>query len=318
MAAIHYSIGIDLGGTKIEIIALDQTGQTAFRKRSPTPKAKSAEQQYVAILNTISALVTECEQSLRTCSSAIGIGIPGAVSLQTGLIKNANTTCLIGRDFIRDLELKIHKTVRLENDANCFALSEAMDGAAHAGKIVFGVILGTGVGGAFVINKQLMTGANAIAGEWGHNPLSYITEQDLPMQTCYCGKQGCIETYLSGPGCAKQINLQTELKAKPHSQKNVTSQDILQRNSPAMQQAYEQYVDRLARSLAGVINIIDPDVIVLGGGLSNTDSLYVDVPEVWGKYIFSDYVSTQLVKHQHGDSSGVRGAAYLTRQLHNA
>lgn len=318
MAARHYSIGIDLGGTKIEIIALDQSGQSAFRKRSPTPKADTAEQQYTAILNAISDLITQCEQSLGICNSAIGIGIPGAVSLQTGLIKNANTTCLIGRDFIRDLELKINKTVRLENDANCFALSEAMDGAAHAGKIVFGVILGTGVGGAFVINKQLITGANAIAGEWGHNPLSYITEQDLPMQTCYCGKQGCIETYLSGPGCAKQVNLQAEGNALFHSQKNVTSQDILQSNTPAMQLAYAHYVDRLARSLAGVINIIDPDVIVLGGGLSNTDSFYVDVPKVWGKYIFSDHVSTQLVKHQHGDSSGVRGAAYLTRQVDHA
>lgn len=315
-------LGIDLGGTKIEIIALDTTGQTLYRTRVATPLAPNIELktqqehvsdaskdiQYQHILHAIQSLVDDCEQHLKLFNLPVGIGIPGAISQVTGLVKNANTVCLIGNNLNKDLQAKLHRPVKIENDANCFALSEALDGAGQSSNCVFAVILGTGVGAGWVINKSLHVGSNAIAGEWGHNPLPWPSAQDEPLQDCYCGKHGCIETYLSGPGFSKQTNLQHQLLAScPEIVASI-------HNDNRAKQSYEMYVDRLARSLATVINIMDPDAIVLGGGVSNIDSLYTDVPKTWGKYIFSDSIKTKLVKNQYGDSSGVRGAAWLNKQ----
>jgi len=290
-------LGIDLGGTKIEIIALDSQGNERLRKRVPTPK-----DDYSAILRTIVDLVSESEKELNVNTCSVGIGIPGALSKKTGLIKNANTTALIGHALDKDLSTELKRSVKLENDANCFALSEATDGAGQHAASVFAVILGTGVGGGLVYNQQLIVGPNAIAGEWGHNPLPWPTINDEPKQHCYCGKKGCIETYLSGPGMAEQSKLQ--FGTTENSQILLSQPDIHSKN-------YERYVDRLARSLATVINVFDPETIVLGGGVSNVSSLYSDVPKQWQKYVFSDEVNTKLVQNVHGDSSGVRGAAWL-------
>jgi len=267
--------GIDLGGTKIELLALDGSGKETFRRRVATPRG-----DYAATVQTTASLVLEAEKELKTIAS-VGVGIPGSQSRVTGLIKNANSTCLIGHDLKGDLERALSREVRIENDANCFALSEATDGAGKGAKVVFGVILGTGVGAGIVVNGEVLVGPNAIAGEWGHNPLPLPREGDLPLPDCYCGRKGCIEAYLSGPALAKDGN------------------DL------------ERYQERLARALAGVINILDPDVIVLGGGISNIPSLYAKVPELWRPHVFSDRVETRLEKPVHGDSSGVRGAAWL-------
>jgi len=268
-------IGIDLGGTKIELLALDDSGGEIFRKRVPTPKG-----DYEATVDVLVSLVRDAEKELKA-EATVGIGIPGALSRVTGLVKNANSTCLIGHDLKGDLQKSLGREVRVENDANCFALSEAMDGAGKGAKVVFGVILGTGVGAGIVVNGEVLAGPNAIAGEWGHNPLPLPQAADLPLPDCYCGRKGCIEAYLSGPAFAKDgENL-------------------------------DRYEERLARALAGVINILDPDVIVLGGGISNIPSLYTDVPKLWGRYVFSDSVATRLARPVHGDSSGVRGAAWL-------
>ncbi|MEH6344971.1 MAG: ROK family protein [Bermanella sp.] len=302
-------LGIDLGGTKIEIIALNLSGETLYQTRTPTPKHSNAKQQYQLILTSINQLVETCEFHLKQNNLPVGIGIPGAISLKTGLIKNANTTCLIGENFHKDLQNKLERKVVLENDANCFALSEALDGAGKGGACVFGVILGTGVGSGIVINEQLLMGANAIAGEWGHNPLPWLNDKDEPKQACYCGQSGCIETYLSGPGFQKQSQIQLNT--------SLTCQELFsqKKSQPIARLAYELYVERLAKSLASIINIIDPDFIVLGGGISNIDSLYTEVPKRWHKYIFSDEINTKLVKNQYGDSSGVRGAAWLTKKI---
>lgn len=310
MTATNHSsirLGIDLGGTKIEIIALDAMGHTLYQTRIPTPKHTDSQQQYQQILKAIKHLVNDCESHLKQKELPVGIGIPGAVSLKTGLVKNANTTCLIGRNFNSDLNETLIRKVVLENDANCFVLSEATDGSGKNQLCVFGVILGTGVGGGIVINQKVYVGANAIAGEWGHNPLPWLNDKDLPKQTCYCGQQGCIETYLSGPGFEKQSHIQLGT--------NLNCQEIFtqRQTSAAAGLAYELYVERLAKALASIINVLDPNVIVLGGGLSNIDSLYEDIPKKWGKYIFSDEVNTKLIKNQFGDSSGVRGAAWLTK-----
>ena len=301
-------LGIDLGGTKIEIIAIDHNGQTLYRKRCDTPKHPNPAQQYTLIIEQIQQLVTDCESNIGRHHSPVGIGIPGSESLTTGLIKNANTTCLIGKPFRQDLARQLDRPVKIENDANCFALSEAMDGGGANHNSVFAVILGTGVGGGWVINQQLIIGPNHICGEWGHNPLPWPNSDDEPKQTCYCGKQGCIETYLSGPGMSKQNALQFNL--------NLSSKAVIsQRHSNLdAQKAYQQYTLRLAKSLASVINVMDPEVIVLGGGLSNIESLYEDIPAIWGEYVFSDDVKTKIVKNQYGDSSGVRGAAWLNKQ----
>lgn len=276
-------IGVDLGGTKIEVIVLGVDGGELLRERVATPQG-----DYAATVRSIADLVESAIRKVGDGDTAnvgllpVGIGIPGAESRVTGLIKNANSTCLIGKPLRADLETALGRKVRLANDANCFALSEASDGAAAGAQSVFGVILGTGVGGGIVVNGKVLQGVNGIAGEWGHNPLTDESET----RACYCGRTNCIETYLSGPSLAADGGSQSEA-------------------------AMQRYEHRLARALAQVINILDPDVIVLGGGLSNIDRLYANIPALWGDFIFSDAVATRLVKHHHGDSSGVRGAAWL-------
>jgi fructokinase len=273
-------IGIDLGGTKIEGIALDDSGRERARRRVPTPQG-----DYRGTVTAIAALVDVIEAQAGG-RGTVGVGIPGALSRVTGLVKNANSTCLIGRPLQADLEAALARPVRLANDANCFALSEAVDGAGRGERVVLGVILGTGVGGGIVVDGRVLEGANAIAGEWGHNPLPRAGGDDLPLRPCYCGRAGCIETYLCGPA--------------------------LERDGGASHEAaLSRYEERLARALAGVINVLDPDVIVLGGGVSNVDRLYSTVPRLWDAHVFSDRVATRLAKHEHGDSSGVRGAAWL-------
>ena len=280
------SIGIDLGGTKIEAVALEASGREAMRKRIPTPRG-----DYDATIAAVAALVRECG------AGTVGIGIPGALSRVSGLVKNANSTWLIGRPLKQDLERAIGREVRIENDANCFALSEAVDGAGRGARVVFGVILGTGVGGGIVVDGRVLVGPNAIAGEWGHNPLPLPDDNDLPLPACYCGRAGCIETYLSGPGLVRDHEQATGRRLDPQA---IASLPF-----------FERYSERLARALAGVINVLDPDVIVLGGGMSNVDRLYTEVPRLWTRYVFSDHVATRLERNVHGDSSGVRGAAWL-------
>lgn len=286
--------GIDLGGTKIELLALDAQGREAYRKRVPSPS-----HEYQAMLRAIAGLVAGAERELGAKGS-VGIGIPGALSPATGLVKNANSTCLIGRPFNQDLERALGREVRMMNDANCFALSEAVDGAAAGAEVVFGVILGTGVGGGVVVRGQVLTGVNAIAGEWGHNPLPLPTAQDLPLRECYCRRLGCIEAYLSGPSLARDHEQATGERLSP--------EEIVARN---VEPTLARYEERLARALGTIINVIDPDVVVLGGGMSNVSRLYDNVPRIWARYIFSDHVATRLARARHGDASGVRGAAWL-------
>ena len=280
-------IGVDLGGTKIEAIALDASGTEVFRKRVPTPRG-----DYQATLEETASLVGEAGEG------SVGIGIPGTLSRVTGLVKNANSTWLIGKPLKEDLQGLLKREVRVENDANCFALSEAVDGAGKGAEVVFGVILGTGVGGGIVAHGKVLKGINAIAGEWGHNPLPLPTAEDLPLPACYCGRAGCIETYLSGPGLSRDHQLLTGRSLNPEE---------IVRDERTM----ARYTERLARALAGVINVLDPDVIVLGGGMSNVGRLYTDVPRLWSRTVFSDHVATRLARNAHGDSSGVRGAAWL-------
>ncbi len=295
-------IGIDLGGTKIEGIALDDNGDECFRKRIPSPQGN-----YQSTLNAIVDLVSEIE-SITQATGSVGIGIPGTISPQTGLVKNANSTWLIGQPLQTDLEKLLQRKIRIENDANCFVVSEATDGAAKNSEIVFGVIIGTGTGGGIYIRGQSIIGANAIAGEWGHNSLPWPTKDELPGRECYCGHFGCIETWLSGPGFEKDHQLHNNLK------KNISAKEITQlalQNDAASKASLQRYEHRLAKSLASIINVLDPDVIVLGGGMSNIQSLYKNVPKLWGEYVFSGEVKTKLVPPKHGDSSGVRGAAWL-------
>jgi len=288
-------LGIDLGGSKIEIIALDESRQI-LRRRAPTPKG-----DYQKTIAVIASLVEDCERELGQQGS-LGVGIPGTRSPDHGRIKNANSQCLIGQDLQADLERRLQRPVRLANDADCFALSEARDGAGAGAASVFGVILGTGVGGGLVVHQRLLSGPNAIAGEWGHNPLPWRRTEDGPARRCYCGKDDCIETFLSGPGWAARSNLDLDADAIARA---------AQAGNPAAQHALACYCDQLARSLAAVINLIDPHVIVLGGGLSNTAALYSQVTPLLPRYVFSDQVNTRLVQARHGDSSGVRGAAWL-------
>lgn len=293
-----YRIGIDLGGTKTEIIVLDPQGQEIWRERRPTPT------QYTASLANMQSLIEAAEAAVSQTAS-IGIATPGAISPATGLIKNSNSTCLIGQALDKDLAKFLGRPVRLANDADCFALSEATDGAASDATSVFGVILGTGTGGGIVVNGRLLAGPNAIAGEWGHNPLPWPQDQERPGPDCYCGKQGCLETWLSGPGLAAEHARRTG--------KVLNSHEIAARREgdTSCQQTLTIYADRLARGLASVINVLDPEVIVLGGGVSNIDWLYGEVLRIWDRFVFSDTVATRLVKAVHGDSSGVRGAAWL-------
>lgn len=296
-------IGIDLGGTKIEGITMNAAGEIIARHRLPTPQG-----EYDVTLQALAAVVNALVQKDPTVVDApAGIGMPGAISPQTGLVKNANSVCLIGKPLENDLTELLKRPVRLANDADCFALSEAADGAGTGHKSVFGVILGTGVGGGFVYDKTLITGPNAIAGEWGHIQLPWMTSEELPGPQCYCGKRGCVETWLSGPGFNANNNLTlTNEEVSAHTYLSDQTPEQIKIN-----QALDLYHDRLARGLATVINIIDPDVIVLGGGMSNIQSLYTQVPKLWDQHVFSDQVVTRLVQNQHGDSSGVRGAAWL-------
>ena len=293
-------IGIDLGGTKIEGILLDEAGSEQARHRVQTPRA-----DYDSTLIAVCELVQRLERSMAS-SASVGVGIPGAISPSTGLVKNANSTWLNGQPLERDLAERLQRPVRLANDADCFTVSEATDGAATGARSVFGVILGTGVGGGFCWQGSLLHGPNAIVGEWGHNPLPWPEPQERPGPACYCGLTGCIETFLSGPGLENDHYHMTESR--------VSSPDIVLQALDGNVQAeasLQRYEGRLARGLATVINILDPEVIVLGGGLSRVKRLYQNVPKLWPKWVFSDRVDTKLVTPQHGDSSGVRGAAWL-------
>lgn len=293
-------LGIDLGGTKIEIIALGDDGQVLLRQRIATPQGN-----YHGTLCTVVDLIHDVEKQLGQTGS-VGIGIPGAESLVSGLIKNANSTCLIGRPLKQDLQARLQREVRLANDANCFALSEAVDGAGQGAEIVFGIILGTGVGGGIVINQRVLTGANAIAGEWGHNPLPLPTEDDLPLPRCYCGRLGCIETYLSGPALSAD---HARFSGQQLSADDIHTSALA--GDPSCEASLKRYEIRLGRALAGIINILDPQVIVLGGGLSKMQRLYDNLPKCCGQHVFSDVFTTQFRPPKHGDSSGVRGAAWL-------
>lgn len=289
-------LGIDLGGTKIEGIALASDGRIANRLRIATPQG-----DYAATIEAVDKL---CRQLDPSGALAVGVGTPGAVSPASGLLRNANSVCLNGHPLAEDLANRLARPVRIANDADCFALSEARDGAAKGANSVFGVIVGTGTGGGLVIDRKLLTGPNAVAGEWGHNPLPWPTPEELPGPRCYCGKHGCIETWLSGPGLVRdhaadsQSNAEAIIAASHNGDK-------------AAGATLERYYDRMARALASVINLIDPEVIVLGGGLSNHRTLYLEIPRRLPRYIFSDTLLTRLVPPKHGDSSGVRGAAWL-------
>jgi fructokinase len=296
-------IGVDLGGTKIEAVVLDSTGRIAWQERVPTPKG-----DYDGTVDAIRGLVERAEAAVGAKAS-VGLGIPGAVSPATGQIKNANSTWLNRRPFKQDLERALAREVRLANDANCLAVSEAADGAAAGAAVVFAVILGTGTGGGLVVNGRPVIGANAVAGEWGHNPLPWPRDDERPGDECYCGKFGCIETFLSGPGLAAAYARHSSAgTARILSEEVVARAEAGERAAGDVMAAWE---DRLARGLAVIINTVDPDVIVVGGGLSNVTRLFTNVPALWGRYVFSDQVVTRLVRAAHGDASGVRGAAWL-------
>lgn len=292
-------IGIDLGGTKIEAIAIDANGAERFRRRVLTPR-----NDYPATIEAVLMLVADAERAVGPAS--VGVGIPGVISPATGLVKNANSTWLNGRPLAEDLSAGLGRAVRLANDANCFALSEASDGAGVGKRLVFGVIVGTGTGGGVVVDGQILVGANAIAGEWGHNPMPWPEAREWPGPPCYCGRTGCIETFLSGPGLARDHETATG--------ERLEVPDIVRRaetGDPGAEATLDRYTRRMARALATIINVVDPDVIVLGGGLSNVSRLYERVPGLWTSFVFSDRVVTSLVRAAHGDSSGVRGAAWL-------
>jgi fructokinase len=293
-------IGVDLGGTKIEAVALDDQGTMLTRQRVPTP-----QHDYDATVGAIAGLVVAIENEAGE-RGTVGVGMPGALSPATGLVKNANSTWLIGQPLDRDLSARLERPVRFANDANCFALSEAVDGAAAGARVVFGVIVGTGTGGGVVVDRKVLTGPNAIAGEWGHNPLPWPREGEWPGPACYCGKTGCVETFLSGPGLARDYREATG--------EDVAGPEIVARaeaGDAAATASLERYEDRMARALTVVLNIVDPDVVVLGGGMSQIARLYDTVPRIWQEWAFSDRVDTPLRPPVHGDSSGVRGAAWL-------
>jgi fructokinase len=293
-------IGIDVGGTKIEGIGLDADTLVAVRRRVATPR------DYAGTLDAITGLVAEIEAEAGRTGS-VGLGIPGVVSHATGLVKNANSTWLIGRPLLADLEARLSRPVRVANDANCFTLSEAIDGAGKGLETVFGVILGTGVGGGIAIRQRIHEGPNQIAGEWGHNPLPWMTDEErAAAPPCYCGKSGCIETFLSGPAFERDHAL---LSGAPRSSQEIVR--VAAAGDPRAIRTLERYEDRLARALAAVINLLDPDAIVLGGGMSNLPDLPSAVSAALPRYVFSDTVLTKVVVNVHGDSSGVRGAAWL-------
>ncbi|MCP5298795.1 MAG: ROK family protein [Chromatiaceae bacterium] len=292
-------IGVDLGGTKIEAVVLDEHGDVVARERVATPVG-----DYRGTLSAIADLVGRLDGAAGT-RCRVGIGTPGALSPASGRLRNANSTCLNGSLLHQDLNDLLAREVRIANDADCFTLSEAIDGAGRGATSVFGVIVGTGTGGGIAIDGRLLAGMNAIAGEWGHNPLPWPRDDERPGPACYCGKHGCIETFLSGPGLAR------DYAGNP---RDSAARDIVARaaaGDAAAESCLQRYEDRMARALASVINILDPEVIVLGGGLSNIERLYRNVPARWPRYVFSDVVRTRLLPPRHGDSSGVRGAAWL-------
>jgi len=293
-------IGVDLGGTKIEAIGLDDEGRELARRRVATPR-----EDYGATVEAIADLVGALEKETEA-RGTVGVGMPGALSPATGLVKNANSTWMIGQPLDRDLSARLERPVRFANDANCFALSEAVDGAAAGARVVFGVIVGTGTGGGVVVDRKVLTGPNAIAGEWGHNPLPWPREGEWPGPPCYCGKTGCVETFLSGPGLARDFRAATGEEA---GAPEIVSR--AGRGEAAAGASLERYEDRMARALTVVLNIVDPDVVVLGGGMSQIARLYDTVPRIWQEWAFSDRVDTPLRPPVHGDSSGVRGAAWL-------
>ena len=293
-------IGVDLGGTKIEAVVLGDDGQVLTRRRRSTP-----QESYAGTLQAVVALVQDLESELGERAS-VGVATPGALSPHTGLIKNANSTQLIGERLDEDLGEALDRQVRIANDANCFALSESVDGAAQGARVVFGAILGTGVGGGIVVEGRVLAGRHAIAGEWGHNPLPWPRASELPGPRCYCGHYGCIETFLSGPGLSRDY--------QERSEEPLAAEEIVRLAQAGEQRAdacMARFEHRLARGLAHVINILDPDVIVLGGGLSGIARVYESVPRLWGEFVFSDRVDTPLRPPVHGDASGVRGAAWL-------
>jgi fructokinase len=293
-------LGIDLGGTKIAAVVLGDDGGARWERRVPTPQG-----DYDGTLAAIAALVREAERETQSACS-VGIGMPGAISPATGLVKNANSTWLNGRALHADLERVLARPVRLANDANCLAVSEAADGAAAGAAVVFAVILGTGTGGGVVVNSRGLTGANAIAGEWGHNPLPWPRDDERPGPPCYCGKRGCLETFLSGPGLAADY--------ARRGGETVTAEAVVARaqaREPSARATLDAWLSRLARGLASVVNVLDPDVIVVGGGLSRIREIYTAVPALWGAWVFSDRVDTRLLPAAYGDASGVRGAAWL-------
>ncbi|ATQ69097.1 MULTISPECIES: ROK family protein [Methylosinus] len=295
-----FRIGVDLGGTKIEAIAMDASGETLARRRAPTPA-----HDYVAILQTITALVRDLESEIGGRGS-VGLGTPGVISPRTGLVKNSNTTGLNGKPLDKDLAALLGRPVRIENDANCFALSEAVDGAGAGGRVVFGVILGTGVGGGLVVEGKALQGVNKVAGEWGHTPLPWMTPDEFPGRLCYCGHYGCVETFLSGPALAYDYGVR--------SGQRLCGEEIAVRaagGEAAAIDCLDVYRDRLSRALAAIINLIDPDVIVLGGGVSNIDRIYDGLFDLVERQAFSDAIDTKIVRNRHGDASGVRGAAWL-------
>ena len=296
-------IGLDLGGTKTEIIVLDADGGARLRRREPTPST-----DYEAIIELVARLVREAELACDVApgSAEVGIGTPGSLSRVTGLLRGSNSVCMNGKPVKLDLEMRLARPIAMANDANCFALSEAVDGAARGAEVVFGVILGTGVGGGFVIHGRALDGPNGIAGEWGHNPLPWPRDDERPGPACFCAHAGCIETFLSGPGLLRDHHR--------HGGDAASTQAIIEgavAGDATCEATLARYEERLARALAHVINIVDPDVIVLGGGLSNVERWYDSVPRLWTRWVFSDRVDTALVRHAHGDSSGVRGAAWL-------
>jgi fructokinase len=292
--------GVDLGGTKTEIVALDARGAEVLRRRVSTPGG-----DYIAIIAGVARLVTDAERELGV-TGTVGIGMPGSISRATGLLRGSNSVCLNGQPIKRDLETALAREVRITNDANCFALSEAKDGAGEGADVVFGAILGTGVGAGIVVHGRVLDGPNAIAGEWGHNPLPWPRDDERPGPACFCGRYGCIETFVSGPGVERD-----HLHASGDALKSHTIVARAEMGDTACEATFARYEDRLARALAHVVNLLDPDVIVLGGGMSNVERLYRTLPTLWEPRVFSDRVDTRLVRHRHGDSSGVRGAAWL-------
>src|SRR5258706_5373264 len=293
-------IGLDLGGTKTEAAAFDDAGATRARRRVATPR-----DDYAATLRAITSLVEQVEREIGE-RGTVGIGMPGVISPATGLVKNANSVWLNGQPFDRDLSRLMGRPLRFANDANCFALSEAKGGAAAGARVVFGVIVGTGTGGGIVVDGRILTGPNAIAGEWGHNPLPWRREGEWPGPPCYCGKSACVETFLSGPGLARDHREATGIAIGAHE---VATRAAA--GDAAAEASLVRYEDRMARALAGVVNILDPDVIVLGGGISQLSRLYTNAPPLLARSAFSDALVTRLVSPAHGDSSGERAAAWL-------